>query len=57
MKTEARLPKVRERTRDYVGLTQMIDKQHMFPTKGKEGGSNGVSEVLVTMTNHYYLRE
>jgi len=55
-KQEARLTKVREDTRDFMGLTQMNDKQHMFPTVSSEGGNNDISDMLVTMTPILFIR-
>jgi len=55
-KQEARLTKAREGSRDFLGLTQMIDKQHQFPTVGSEGGNNDMSDVLLTMSPIQFVR-
>lgn len=49
-KQEARLSKVRQRTRDYVGLTQMKDKQYQFPVdSSNENVDTERSDVLETV--------
>uniref|UniRef100_A0A7S2UM73 non-specific serine/threonine protein kinase n=1 Tax=Attheya septentrionalis TaxID=420275 RepID=A0A7S2UM73_9STRA len=44
-KAEARLNKIREETRDFVGLTQLVDKQGTFPSTSTEDGQNPTQTV------------
>lgn len=54
-KQEARLSKVREATRDFVGLTQMNDKQYQFPMKDSENTDPERSDVLETIFPIRYI--
>jgi len=45
-KQEARLGKVRQSTRDFVGLTQINDKQYQFPMKDSENIDEERSDVI-----------
>jgi serine/threonine protein kinase len=49
-KREARLTKVRQNTRDYIGLTQMKDKQYQFPVlSSNDNVDTERSDVLETV--------
>ena len=48
-KQEAKLNKIRESTRDYVGLTAMNDKQHRFPYQDER--HDGVIDETSTVAN------
>ncbi len=56
-KQEARLTKVRASTRDYVGLTQMKDKQYQFPVASSNNDNIDTerSDVLETVFPILYM--
>ncbi len=54
-KQEARLGKVRQSTRDFVGLTQMNDKQYIFPMKDSENMDEERSDVIETIFPIRYM--
>ena len=54
-KQEARLGKVRENTRDFVGLTQMNDKQYQFPMKDSDNTDEEQSDVIETVFPIQYM--
>ncbi len=54
-KQEARLGKVRQSTRDFVGLTQMNDKQYIFPMKDSENMDEERSDVIATIFPIRYM--
>lgn len=54
-KQEARLGKIRQSTRDFVGLTQMNDKQYQFPTKDSENIDEERSDVIETIFPIRYM--
>ncbi|GFH52917.1 hypothetical protein CTEN210_09393 [Chaetoceros tenuissimus] len=54
-KQEARLGKVRESTRDFVGLTQMNDKHYQFPMKDSENVDEERSDVIETIFPIRYM--
>ncbi len=54
-KQEARLGKVRQDTRDYVGLTQMNDKQFQFPMKDSDNTDEEQSDVIETIFPIQYI--
>ncbi len=54
-KQEARLGKVRQSTRDFVGLTQMNDKQYQFPMKDSENKDEERSDVIETIFPILYM--
>ena len=54
-KQEARLGKVRENTRDFVGLTQMNDKQYQFPMKDSDNTDEEQSDVIETIFPIQYM--
>jgi len=54
-KQDARLGKVRESTRDFVGLTQMNDKHYQFPMKDSENKDEERSGVLETIFPIRYM--
>jgi len=45
-KQEARLSKVRSETRDFIGLTQVNDKQYQFPMKDSENIDEERSDII-----------
>ena len=55
-KQEARLGKVRESTRDFVGLAQMNDKQYQFPMKDSENTDEERSDVIATIFPILYMQ-
>lgn len=54
-KQQARLSKARKDTRDFVGLTQMNDKQYQFPMKDSENVDTERSDVLETIFPIRYI--
>jgi len=54
-KQQARLSKAREATRDFVGLTQMNDKQYQYPMKDSENVDTERSDVLETIFPIRYM--
>ena len=56
-KQEARLTKVRQNTRDYIGLTQMKDKQYQFPVASTHDNVDTErSDVLETVFPILYMQ-
>ena len=54
-KQEARLGKARQSLRDFVGLTQMNDKQYQFPMKDSENIDEERSDVIETIFPIRYM--
>lgn len=54
-KQEARLGKVRNETRDFIGLTQINDKQYQFPMKDSENMDEERSDVIETIFPIRYM--
>lgn len=54
-KQEARLGKVRDETRDFIGLTQINDKQYQFPMKDSENMDEERSDVIETIFPIRYM--
>lgn len=54
-KQEARLGKVRQDTRDFVGLTQMNDKHYQFPMKDSDNNDEERSDVIETIFPIRYM--